>query len=75
MTAPLKHPRFAYELWKYVEGGSVVHHLASSVSAVATCGLWRPGSHVWRGTGTQEEYETVAILPECKNCLKNLKRI
>lgn len=69
------HPnRWAYELWKYVEGGKVVHHIPSSVSLTSTCGLWQPGPHIWRGTGTQEEYETADELPECKNCLDKLKR-
>lgn len=61
--------------WRYLPGGAVVHALWRSGDFRALCGVlpawWAPG-YAWRGTGTQDEYETAASLPRCKRCTQSL---
>jgi hypothetical protein len=56
--------------WRYLKQGKVRHALPFSAARRATCGLelWR--GEDWYGTGSQKEYERVAELPKCKNCVK-----
>lgn len=65
------------ESWKYLKRGTVVHYLSDGIYGprpVAECGASTLHSSDWRGTGTQEEYERVEALPECKKCLHKLGR-
>lgn len=68
-----KVPREHVE-WRYLRGGLVRHALSAPVGGrdEAVCGthLW-PGDD-WYGTGTQDEYERVAALPECQRCTRRL---
>ncbi len=55
--------------WLYLKNGKVAHaHSTFTVSRfIAECGAgaWA----TWYGTGSQDEYEQAASLPQCKRCL------
>jgi hypothetical protein len=61
--------------WRYLPGRGVIHALNRSFGWGSLCGVtpswFRPVSD-WRGTGTQEEYETAEQLPRCKRCVRIL---
>ena len=59
---------------RYLTSKKVKHIMLDSYTLVDTnmishCGIVERKEN-WRGTGTQEEHETVAELPFCKNCLR-----
>lgn len=55
--------------WLYLKNGKVAHaHSTFTVSRfIAECGAgaWA----TWYDTGSQDEYEQAASLPQCKRCL------
>lgn len=55
--------------WLYLKNGKVAHaHSTFTVSRfIAECGAgaWA----TWYGTGSQDEYEQAASLPQCRRCL------
>lgn len=74
--------------WRYLPTGEVRHAIylqdASDFYPPALCGVqprersrWRVKQQLpgWYGTGTQDEYERVETLPECKRCAVLLKPI
>jgi hypothetical protein len=42
---------------------------------IALCGIASGcfGPEAWKGTGSQVEYDTVTVLPECKRCAQQLE--
>lgn len=70
-TAVAPEPEPPY--WRYLGRKPRVRHaLARSDDAVALCGTWSIPALNWRGTGSQDEYETVAALPKCRRCQRRL---
>lgn len=59
--------------WRYLPTGKVKHLLANVSDAAAMCGVYTLPSSVWRGTGSQDEYERLEQLPECRLCLRYIK--
>lgn len=57
--------------WRYVRGGRCTHALKRSLDLTARCGVSPSWFELfrWRGTGSQVEYETAAVLPRCKRCV------
>ena len=58
--------------WVYLPNGRVRHALHHH-SVAALCGLLPPLDGDWWGTGSQEEYERVAKLSECRRCAARVK--
>lgn len=78
MTTPTRR---SLVTWRYIQRRNprVVHALrirSEGHDATALCGaapVWFvPSSQQWYGSGSQDEYEQVARLPECKRCAKLL---
>jgi hypothetical protein len=62
---------------RYTSRRAKVAHLFDPIEhaglvSVALCGLWAWHEHLWRGTGSQDEYERAASLPTCKNCARRV---
>lgn len=62
---------------RYTPGGKVAHLIPDTDwqhdFPHALCGWW--GRQVyWRGSGTQDEYDTAAALPTCRSCAKWVRR-
>ncbi len=59
--------------WRYLPSKrpNVRHALDRPGDAAALCGVGVMSIY-WRGTGSQEEYETVAALPKCRGCQRVL---
>ncbi len=75
MTAPSREPPY----WRYLPAPSgrrptVKHALAAVDHVVAACGVAERMRHGWFGTGSQAEYDIAQSLPECRNCLRELRR-
>jgi hypothetical protein len=62
-------PPPAFE-WLYLKNGRVTHALSTFTGSrfSAECGI--AGWAGWYGTGSQDEYDRVAELPQCQNCVK-----
>lgn len=61
---------------RYLWHGKVRHLLIDASMLTAECGvspLWYDSAQ-WRGTGNQEEYETLRSLRNCQQCYKRLPR-
>jgi hypothetical protein len=54
--------------WRYTPQGGQ-RHAVSLGMAVAECGRTVLPASAWRGAGSQEEYERVATLPDCRRCV------
>lgn len=64
--------------WRYLPGGTVKHGFTELPGGFGTafCGqspVWYAPDE-WRGTGSQDEYERVEQLPECKRCRAAMQR-
>ena len=61
----------------YTRTGKTAHLLLPFQSlnfyAAALCGTGPEYSEAWRGSGTQQEIETLASLPLCKRCEKQAR--
>lgn len=60
--------------WRYLPSGRVKHALRRPSNVGAECGLYTLPASAWLGTGSQAEYERVAVLPECQSCVKAMSR-
>lgn len=61
--------------WRYTGPRGRVKHAVGhgDVSRRAECGLEVYNSSYWFGTGSQDEYDKLESLPECKRCLRELE--
>jgi hypothetical protein len=71
--------RRASVVWRYLGGPRTRAKHALDISGghtghvnVARCGLYSWSSAIWMGTGSQDEYDRVDQLPECKSCCRTL---
>jgi hypothetical protein len=64
---------FAAQGDRYTPRGTVRHrtrpNLLELFTRNALCGM-SGGEWYWRGTGSQEEYERLAVLPRCARCVR-----
>lgn len=60
--------------WRYLANRKVKHAVPVNTmwytghDPISLCGIIIVVPDQWRGTGSQEEYDTVDSLPECKRC-------
>lgn len=75
MTAAVGNQTYsrAYVEWRYLPRGLVAHALDTASEAAAICGASAGHGDYWLGTGTQDEYERAATLPECRRCAARLR--
>lgn len=59
--------------WRYLPASKVKHLLANVSDAAAVCGIYTLPASRWRGTGSQDEYDRLELLPECRRCLRYVK--
>jgi len=61
--------------WRYTTTGSK-RHLVNVFfrSASTVCGIQAWTFDYWLGAGSQEEYEKVASLPNCRSCVRQTKQ-
>ena len=63
--------------WRYLPRGAVAHAVGrydGEIQASAVCGVGPWTAAYWHGTGDQREYERLASLPTCHNCLRMINR-
>lgn len=62
-------PPPAFE-WLYLKNGKVAHALSTFTGSrfSAECGVYTFAG--WHGTGSQDEYDRAAELPQCQRCVK-----
>jgi hypothetical protein len=55
---------------RYLTGGAVRHLLVGALADAAVCGLAPWTYSRWRGASSQVERDLLALLPDCKLCLR-----